>query len=116
MTDTKQRADGCRDVERHIVSMSSLSVTATRVLEICNNSSVSDADLSRVSSLDPVLMGQVLRLVNSACCGLRDTVATLPRSIIMLGMNTVKNLVLSSAVLKALAHVFLQLDVPGGMA
>jgi HD-like signal output (HDOD) protein len=77
-------------------------VTVTRVLEICNNPSASAADLSRVIGLDPVLMGQVLRLVNSAFCGLRDTVATLPRAIIMLGMNTVKNLVLSSAVMKAL--------------
>ena len=105
MTDTQLGAEGCRDVERHIARMPSLSVTVTRVLEICNNPSASAADLSRVISLDPVLMGQLLRLVNSAYCGLRDTVATLPRAIIMLGMNTVKNLVLSSAVLKALGGV-----------
>lgn len=102
MTDTQQGPEGCRDVAKHIARMPSLPVTVTRVLEICNNPSASAVDLSRVISLDPVLMGQVLRLVNSAFCGLRDTVATLPRAIIMLGMNTVKNLVLSSAVLKAL--------------
>ena len=82
--------------------MPSLSVTTTRVLEICNNPGTSAIDLNRVIELDPVLMGQVLRLVNSAFYGRRQTVTTLPRAIIMLGVNTVKNLVLSLAVLKVM--------------
>lgn len=104
MTDTQQGPEGCRGVKGHIARMPSLPVTVTRVLEICNNPSASATDLSRVISLDPVLMGQVLRLVNSAFCGLRDTITSLPRAIIMLGMTTVKNLVLSSAAFKALGH------------
>lgn len=91
-----------RRIEAHISRMPSLPVTVTRVLEICTNPAASAIELSHVISLDPVLMGQVLRLVNSAFCGLREAVPSLPRAIIMLGMNTVKNLVLSSAVMKAL--------------
>lgn len=91
-----------RRIEEHIASMPSLSVTATRVLEICNNPRASATELNRVIELDPILMGQVLRVVNSAFYGRGTTVTTLPRAIIMLGVNTVKNLVLSLAILKVL--------------
>jgi HD-like signal output (HDOD) protein len=102
MADPQHGFEVSRRIEAHISRMPSLPVTVTRVLDICNNPAASAIELSRVISLDPVLMGQVLRLVNSAFCGLREAVPSLPRAIIMLGMNTVKNLALSSAVLKAL--------------
>jgi putative nucleotidyltransferase with HDIG domain len=44
-------------------------------------------------------MGKVMKLINSAYYGLSDKVTSLVRAIIMLGMNTVKNLALSSAVM-----------------
>jgi HD-like signal output (HDOD) protein len=49
--------------------------------------------------LDPVLVGRVLKLINSAYYGLGQQVTNLVRAIIMLGINTVKNLALSTAVL-----------------
>ncbi|MDD5476076.1 MAG: HDOD domain-containing protein [Syntrophales bacterium] len=91
-----------RRIEEHISRMPSLPVTVTRVLDICNRSSTSAYDLNRVISLDPVLTGQVLKLINSAYYGLRNRVTSLPRAIIMLGMNTIKNLVISTAVLNIL--------------
>jgi len=102
MTESPRAPEATRGIEEHIARMPSLSVTATRVLEICNNPKTSAIDLNRVIALDPVLMGQVLRLVNSAFYGNRSTVTTLPRAIVMLGVNTVKNLVLSLAVLKVM--------------
>lgn len=102
MAEPQHGLEVSRRIEAHIFRMPSLPVTVTRVLDICNNPAASAIELSQVISLDPVLMGQVLRLVNSAFCGLREAVPSLPRAIIMLGMNTVKNLVLSSAVMKAL--------------
>jgi putative nucleotidyltransferase with HDIG domain len=56
-------------------------------------------DLDRVIQLDPVLMGRVLKLINSAYYGLGTQVTSLARAIIMLGLNTVKNLALSTAVI-----------------
>ena len=102
MGDSPPAPEATRSIEEHIARMPSLSVTATRVLEICNNPKTSAIDLNRVIALDPILMGQVLRLVNSAFYGNRGTVTTLPRAIVMLGVNTVKNLVLSLAVLKVM--------------
>ena len=79
--------------------MPSLSTTVTKVLEICNQPNTSPNDLNRVISLDPVLTGQVLKLINSAYYGLPTNITSLTRAIIMLGLNTVKNLALSTAVL-----------------
>jgi putative nucleotidyltransferase with HDIG domain len=59
----------------------------------------SPADLNYVISLDPVLVGRLLHLLNSAYYGLNHHVTSLVRAIIMLGINTVKNFALSSAVL-----------------
>jgi putative nucleotidyltransferase with HDIG domain len=79
--------------------MPSLPTTVSKVLEVCNNPKTSPIDLDRVIQLDPVLMGRVLKLINSAYYGLGNQVTSLVRAIIMLGLNTVKNLALSSAVL-----------------
>jgi putative nucleotidyltransferase with HDIG domain len=94
-----------RNVERvrdYINGMPSLPTTVTKVLEICNNPRTSPSDLNRVISLDPVLMGRVLKLINSAYYGLNTQITSLVRAIIMLGINTVKNLALSTAVLDKL--------------
>jgi HD-like signal output (HDOD) protein len=79
--------------------MPSLPTTVAKVLEVCNNPKTSPIDLDRVIQLDPVLMGRVLKLINSAYYGLGTQVTSLVRAIIMLGVNTVKNLALSTAVL-----------------
>jgi HD-like signal output (HDOD) protein len=86
-------------IQQFISRMPSLSTTVTKVLEICNDPSSSPNDLNRVISLDPVLTGQVLKLINSAYYGLPNRITSLTRAIIMLGINTVKNLVLATAVL-----------------
>lgn len=82
--------------------MPSLSTTVTKVLEICNRPDTSANDLNRVISLDPVLTGQVLKLINSAYYAFQNKVTSLTRAIIILGLNTVKNLALSTAILDTL--------------
>jgi HD-like signal output (HDOD) protein len=89
-------------IGRYIQNMPSLPTSVVKVLEICNNPQTSPADLNYIISLDPVLTGKVLNLINSAYYGLSRQVTTLVRAIIMLGLNTVKNLALSSAVLESM--------------
>jgi len=83
--------------------MPSLSTTVSKVIEVCNSPKTSANDLNRVISLDPVLTGQVLKLINSAYYALPNQISSLARAIIMLGLNTVKNLAISTAVVGALA-------------
>ena len=85
-------------IGEYIVNMPSLPTSVAKVLEVCNNPQTSPADLNHVISLDPVLVARVLKLINSAYYGLGQQVTSLVRAIIMLGINTVKNLALSSSI------------------
>lgn len=96
-------ADVEKKLKDHIKTMPSLPTSVTKVLEICNNLQTSPADLNQVISLDPVLVGRVLKLINSAYYGLGQPVTSLIRAIIMLGINTVKNLALSTTVIENLS-------------
>ncbi|MCL2808897.1 MAG: HDOD domain-containing protein [Treponema sp.] len=89
-------------IKDYINEMPSLPVSAGKVLEICNNAYVNPSDLNKVISLDPVLTGRLLQLINSAYYGLGTHITSLVRAITMLGLNTVKNLVLSTAILSIL--------------
>jgi len=86
-------------LNRYIDSMPSLSITVSKIIEVTKNPQATAKDLNRVISLDPVLVGKVLKLINSAYYGLQNKVTSLVTAIIMLGMNTIKNLALSTAVL-----------------
>ena len=82
--------------------MPSLSTTVIKVLETCNDPKASANDLQRIISLDPVLTARVLKLINSAYYSLGVPITSLTRAIVMLGVNTVKNLALSFAILENL--------------
>ncbi len=83
--------------------MPSLSTTVGKVMEICSRTDASPNELNKVISLDPVLTGQVLKLINSAYYSLINKVTSLTRAITMLGMNTVKNMALSTAIIRSVA-------------
>lgn len=89
-------------IEKYINTMPALPVSVSKVVEIANNPATSPVDLNKVISLDPVLMAKVLKLINSAYYGVANKVNSLVRAIIMLGINTVKNLALSSAVIETM--------------
>jgi putative nucleotidyltransferase with HDIG domain len=89
-----------KKIQATIARMPSLSTTVVKVLETCNEPQASANDLKRVISLDPVLTGRVLKLINSAYFALGKPITSLTRAIIMLGVNTVKNLALSFAIMK----------------
>jgi putative nucleotidyltransferase with HDIG domain len=90
-----------RDIEKFIKKMPSLSTTVGKVMEICSRTDASPNELNKVISLDPVLTGQVLKLINSAYYSLVNKVTSLTRAITMLGMNTVKNMALSTAIIRS---------------
>lgn len=70
-----------------------------KVIEVANNIKASPNDLSGVIKIDPVLTAKVLKLINSAYFSLPDQITNLNRAIILLGVNTIKNLAISTAVI-----------------
>jgi HD-like signal output (HDOD) protein len=95
------KEDNRQLIYRFIERMPSLSTTVGKVMEICSRTDASPNELNRVISLDPVLTGQVLKLINSAYYSLMNKVTSLTRAITMLGMNTVKNMALSTAIIRS---------------
>jgi len=91
-----------RALAGYIDKMPPLPTSVGKVLEICQKPNAQPSDLNRVISLDPVLLARVMKLINSAYYGISQEVTSLVRAIIMLGLNTVKNLALSTAVLGSL--------------
>jgi putative nucleotidyltransferase with HDIG domain len=101
MSERKTKLDKIRVF---VDKMPSLSTTVGKVLEICSRPDTAPNDLNKVISLDPVLTGQVLKLINSAYYSLMNKVTSLTRAIIMLGLNTVKNLALSTAIIRCVGQ------------
>jgi putative nucleotidyltransferase with HDIG domain len=91
-----------RALEGYIDRMPPLPTSVGKVLEICQKPNAQPSDLNKVISLDPVLLARVMKLINSAYYALPQEVTSLVRAIIMLGLNTVKNLALSTAILGSL--------------
>src|SRR5210317_2212987 len=99
---TRNRERYLKRIQAYIARIPSLSTTVIKVLETCNDPRASANDLHRIISLDPVLTGRVLRLINSAYYSLGVPITSLTRAVVMLGLNTVKNLALSFAILENL--------------
>ena len=94
--------DELKKIQAYITRIPSLSTTVIKVVETCNNHRASANDLQRIISFDPVLTARVLKLINSAYYSLGVPITSLTRAIVMLGLNTVKNLALSFAILENL--------------
>ncbi|PKK88868.1 MAG: phosphohydrolase [Candidatus Wallbacteria bacterium HGW-Wallbacteria-1] len=88
-----------REIVEKVERMPPLAPTVGRIIEIADSANADPRDLNKVITMDPVLTGRVLKLVNSAYFGLGTRVTQIIRAIVLLGLNTIKNLALSTAVL-----------------
>ena len=89
-------------LDRFIQSMPPLPITVSKILEITKKPNVDAKELNSIISLDPVLTGKVLKLINSAYYSLPNQITSIVRAIVMLGINTVKNLALSSSIVTSI--------------
>lgn len=95
--------------------MPALPITVSKIFEVANNVKSTAQELNDVIKVDPVLTGKVLKLINSAYYGVNEGVTSIVKAIIMLGLNTIKNLALSTAVIKNVADkdLFIALNLEG---
>ena len=84
---------------KNIDDMPSLPVTVNKVIEVSRKPDATANELNTVISLDPVLAVKVLKLINSAYYGISNQVTSIVKAIIMLGINTIKNLALTTAII-----------------
>lgn len=87
------------EVERAIEKMPPISPIIGKINQIAHEIETSPKELVKIIMLDPVLTGKVIKLVNSSFYGVAERVQSLPQAVILLGVNTVKNLAVSTALL-----------------
>lgn len=90
-----------RSVQRAVKKMPAISPVLGKINEISQQMRTSPRDLVKIIMLDPVLTGKVIRLVNSSFYGLTHQVQSLAQAVVLLGMNTVKNVAISTALLSS---------------
>ncbi|MCR4318210.1 MAG: HDOD domain-containing protein [Planctomycetes bacterium] len=90
-------------IMKSVDKLGRLPPTLNKVIEVVNNAKASPKDLAQVIKYDPVLTFEILKLINSAYFSIRNEIKTLSQAIVLLGMNTVKNLCLSIALAQKLS-------------
>ena len=65
---------------------------ALKILRVCSQPDVNNAELARLVSNDPVLTAELLRVVNSAYFGIAREVRSIKEAIVILGIKALRNL------------------------
>ena len=81
-----------------VANLPTLPQVVERVMTLVEDPDTTSAQLADVISTDQALMTKVLKVVNSAYYGMPRRIATLRQATVILGFNTVKNLVLSASI------------------
>ena len=87
-----------RRLIRDIKSLPTLPGIIVKLGSLAENDKVSSQEMARVVSADQVLSAKVLRLVNSAFYGFPGRVSTVSNALILLGVNVVKSLAITSSI------------------
>ena len=88
-------------LKKYVDEMPSFSPATAKIIQLANTMNAPANEIVAAIRLDPVLTGRVLQLVNSAYFSLAQKVTSLNRALVYLGINTIKNLALSTAVMQA---------------
>jgi HD-like signal output (HDOD) protein len=89
-------------IARHLASVPALSPAASKLIQISSQLNPSPGEIVATIRLDPILSARVLEIVNSAYFSPAEKVVSLQRAVVVLGINTIKNLALSCAVIDLL--------------
>src|SRR5215510_3635079 len=79
---------------RQCPNLPSLPTIAVQVLDLAQKVDADIAEIARIISRDPALSGKILRTVNSSFYGRSQHVSTISHALVILGLQSVKTLVL----------------------
>src|SRR5579871_3670123 len=98
-------------LEKKLADLPPLPAVVTRIMQTINDPGTSAEELSRLVSLDQGLSSKMLRIVNSAYYGFPKRISTITHAVVILGFNTVRNLVLGVSAFGLLS----QKSIPYGL-
>jgi putative nucleotidyltransferase with HDIG domain len=79
----------------------SLPIVATRVMGLMKDRDIDLKEISKVIMHDPALTLRIIRLANSAFYGLTTQVTSINHAVVMLGINTLYNIILGLSVIRS---------------
>lgn len=91
-------------VLQQLDSLPTLPAIAVRLLSLTGNTESKIQEIVKLIGADPSLTSKVLSLVQSAAAGLRQPVTTVHQAVVMLGFETIRNLILSVKVFEVFQH------------
>src|SRR3954466_1757092 len=83
-------------------NLPSLPAIALQVLQLAQREDVDISEIARVICKDPALSGKILKTVNSSFYGRAQAVSTISHALVILGLQSVKSLVLGFTLVKSL--------------
>ncbi len=83
-------------------TLPSVPAVAIQVLDLSQDPDVGTAQVAKVIVRDPALTAKVLKVANSAWCGVRREVTTLDQAVSLLGLNGTMSLALSFSLVRGL--------------
>jgi HD-like signal output (HDOD) protein len=86
-------------IERALQDMPALPIVVSKVLEETQKEHVNYHDLEKLLASDQALSAKTLRVVNSAYYGLAGQVSSIGQAVVILGLQQIRNLVLSLSAL-----------------
>ena len=89
------RAEVIKDIERQINNLPAFSVVVSKVLRVVDNPISSARDIEKVVKYDQVLASKILKMANSAYYGYAGKISTLSQGVVILGLNTLRALLLT---------------------
>ncbi|HEX4054992.1 MAG TPA: GGDEF domain-containing protein [Tepidisphaeraceae bacterium] len=88
---------------RQCPNLPSLPSIAVQILELASKPNVDIAEIARLISKDPALSTKILRTVNSSFYGRSQHVSTISHALVILGLQSVKTLVLGFSLVTTLS-------------
>src|SRR3954471_19560399 len=88
---------------RQCPSLPSLPSIAIQILDLAQKAEADIAEIARVISKDPALSSKILRTVNSSFYGRSQHVSTISHALVILGLQSVKTLVLGFSLVSNLS-------------
>lgn len=86
---------------KEVMELATLPTVALKAVQLLRDEDVNVAKVKDTVSLDQSMTAKILRLVNSSFYGFQGKISSLSQAIILLGFNTVRNVILSVTVLQA---------------
>jgi len=91
-----------QEILDYVEKMPAFPRSVHKIIELTSSSDSSARDIITVIESDPVMTGKILQVMNSAFYSLPVKITSIHRALVIIGLNTIKNLAISIAVIGVL--------------